>query len=67
MCFRTSPSMPFLFPTGDVTGDMMGSGFHYSRVRGDFGDSRQDPMGRQAWCILFTEQLALQQSNKKYF
>lgn len=36
-------------------------------MRGDFGDSRQEPAGRQAWCILFTEQLALQQSNKKYF
>lgn len=42
----------------------MGTGFRYSRVR---GEQQTKPTGRQAWCILFAEQLVLEQSNKKYF
>lgn len=42
--------MLFLFPTGDVTGDMMRSGFHYSGMKDGFW--KQEPIRKQAWGIL---------------
>lgn len=51
-------------PSGAVLGDVLGTDFHYSRVR---GEQQTKPTERQAWCILFAEQLTLEPSNKKYF